>query len=85
MALSPDGVPVSTSFGGGLSDASSLRIFVTDTTGTPLCDAFGFLQISGEDVNSPRQSFVCEQLRLPEFRRLTDATWALIEREKSLS
>ena len=50
-----------------------------------MCDAFGFLQISGEDVNSPRQSFVCEQLRLPEFRRLTDATWALIEREKSLS
>ena len=50
-----------------------------------LCEAFGFLQISGEDVNSPRQSFVCEQLRLPEFRHLTDATWALIEREKSLS
>lgn len=50
-----------------------------------LCDAGGFLQISGEDVNSPRQSFVCSQLRLPEFRRLTDATWALIERERSLS
>ncbi|MBR5620571.1 MAG: PHP domain-containing protein [Clostridia bacterium] len=50
-----------------------------------LCDAGGFLQISGEDVNSPRQSFVCEQLRLPEFRRLTAATWALIERERSMS
>lgn len=50
-----------------------------------LCDAYGFSQISGEDVNSPRQSFVCEQLRLPEFRRLTDATWKLIEREKALS
>lgn len=50
-----------------------------------LCDAGGFLQISGEDVNSPRQSFVCEQLRLPDFRHLTDATWALIAREKSLS
>ena len=50
-----------------------------------LCDAGGFLQISGEDVNSPRQSFVCAQLRLPEFHRLTDATWALIAREKALS
>jgi hypothetical protein len=50
-----------------------------------LCDAYGFSQISGEDVNSPRQSFVCKQLELPEFRHLTDATWDLIEREKSLS
>ena len=50
-----------------------------------LCGAYGFLQISGEDVNSPRQSFVCAQLQLPEFRHLTDATWALISREKSLS
>lgn len=50
-----------------------------------LCDAFDFGQISGEDVNSPRQSFICAQLRLPEFRRLTDATWELIAREKSLS
>lgn len=50
-----------------------------------LCDAFGFKQISGEDVNSPRQSFVCAQLQQPEFRHLADATWALIAREKALS
>ena len=50
-----------------------------------MCADQGFLQISGEDVNSPRQSFVCEQLRLAQFRHLTEATWALIEREKALS
>ncbi len=50
-----------------------------------LCKAYGFLQISGEDVNSPRQSFVCSQLQRTEFRHLTKATWDLIERERSLS
>ena len=50
-----------------------------------LCKAFDFLQISGEDVNSPRQSFVCSQLQRTEFRHLTKATWDLIERERSLS
>ncbi|MBQ7540751.1 MAG: PHP domain-containing protein [Clostridia bacterium] len=50
-----------------------------------MCADGGFLQISGEDVNSPRQKFVCAQLEMPEFRHLTDATWALIERERALS
>lgn len=50
-----------------------------------LCEAGGFLQISGEDINSPRQKFICPQLAMPEFRHLADATWALIERERARS
>lgn len=50
-----------------------------------LCAQYGFLQISGEDINSPRQSFVCAQLADPAFRNLVDATWALIERERKRS
>jgi hypothetical protein len=46
-----------------------------------LCDLHGFFQISGEDINSPRQSFVCEALRNPEFHNLIDSTWALIGHE----
>lgn len=47
-----------------------------------LCVQKGLMQISGEDINSPRQSFVCRQLADPQFRHLTDATWQLIERER---
>lgn len=47
-----------------------------------LCEKYGFFQISGEDINSPRQSFVCVNLRNDEFRNLVDATWALIGHEK---
>ena len=43
-----------------------------------LCDKYGLFQISGEDINSPRQSFVCEAQRAPEFANLYEATWALI-------
>lgn len=46
-----------------------------------LCDANGLFQISGEDINQPRQSFVCEAQRDPEFANLYDATWALIAHE----
>ncbi len=46
-----------------------------------LCDKYGFFQISGEDINSPRQSFVCEAQRAPEFANLYEATWALIAHE----
>jgi hypothetical protein len=38
-------------------------------------------QISGEDINSPRQSFICEALSDPMFAHLIDATWALINHE----
>ena len=46
-----------------------------------LCDKHGLFQISGEDINQPRQSFVCEAQRDPEFNNLFDATWALIAHE----
>ncbi len=46
-----------------------------------LCGKHGFFQISGEDINSPRQSFVCEALKNAEFQNLIEATWALIGHE----
>lgn len=46
-----------------------------------LCEKYGLFQISGEDINSPRQSFVCEAQRAPAFSNLYDATWALIAHE----
>ena len=46
-----------------------------------LCDEYEMFQISGEDINTPRQKFICEALRDPEFKNLTDATWALIGHE----
>ena len=46
-----------------------------------LCDRYGLFQISGEDINQPRQSFVCEAQRAPEFNNLYEATWALIAHE----
>jgi len=51
-----------------------------------ICKKYGFWEISGEDINSPRQPFICSQLALPEFSHLTRSTWELIryEREKSL-
>ena len=47
-----------------------------------LCEKEGFLQISGEDINSPRQGFLCKQLEQPEFRHLIDATRMLIAHER---
>ena len=47
-----------------------------------LCDKLGLFQISGEDINQPRQKFVCEAMRDPFFAKLTDAAWALIGHEK---
>ena len=47
-----------------------------------LCAAFSFMEISGVDVNSPRQSFNCPELLLPEFTHLVSATWALIAHER---
>ena len=44
-----------------------------------LCEQYGMFQISGEDINSPRQSFVIRALEDPMFRNLIDATWKLIE------
>ena len=46
------------------------------------CHQYGLFEISGEDINSPRQSFICDALLQPEFANLIDATWALIGHEK---
>ncbi len=48
-----------------------------------LCDAYGMFQISGEDINSPRQSFVIKAMENPMFQNLIDATWKLIDHEKN--
>ena len=46
-----------------------------------LCERYGCFQISGEDINSPRQSFVIKAMENPMFQNLIDATWKLIEHE----
>ncbi|MDR1801675.1 MAG: PHP domain-containing protein [Lachnospiraceae bacterium] len=48
-----------------------------------LCEKYNLLQVSGEDINSPRQKFICESLRDPLFSNLLDTTWLLIEQEKA--
>ena len=45
------------------------------------CREYGFFEISGEDVNSPRQKFACAALAKPEFSHLITSTWALIGHE----
>ena len=48
-----------------------------------LCEDYGMFQISGEDINTPRQSFVIKAMENPMFQNLIDATWKLIEHEKN--
>lgn len=48
-----------------------------------MCEEYGMFQISGEDINSPRQSFVIRAMENPLFANLIDATWKLIEHEKT--
>lgn len=48
-----------------------------------LCDKHGFFQISGEDINTPRQSFICLAQRDKMFSHLEEATWALIGHERA--
>jgi len=57
------------------SDAQIARI-------QALCKQYDMVEICGEDVNSPSQSFICEKLADPRFSHLVDATWNLIERER---
>lgn len=46
-----------------------------------LCADRGIFQVSGEDINSPRQSFVIRAMEQPAFRNLIDAAWRLIDYE----
>ena len=47
-----------------------------------LCAEWGFMEISGVDINSSRQSFNCPEVLQKEFRHLLDTTWALIAHER---
>ena len=46
-----------------------------------LCIKHSFIEISGVDINSPRQTFNCPEIRKPEFSILVDTTWALAAHE----
>ncbi len=41
-----------------------------------------FTDISGEDVNSSRQSMICDALTKPQCSHLVSRAWELVEREK---
>jgi len=47
-----------------------------------LCEQYGFMQVSGEDINSPRQSFIIEKMRDVNFANLIESTWAIIRNER---
>ena len=47
-----------------------------------LCKKYSLMEISGEDINTPRQSFICEKLQDDIFRNLVDSTWELIKHER---
>lgn len=46
-----------------------------------LCERYGMLQISGEDINSPRQRFIIEKMKDPQFANLIQSTWDIIRHE----
>jgi len=46
-----------------------------------LCHTRHFFQISGEDINSPRQKFVCPAYENPKFAHLVEAAHTLIRYE----
>lgn len=46
-----------------------------------MCKENDLFEISGEDINSPRQQFACKALAQKEYAHLIDATWALIGHE----
>ena len=46
-----------------------------------LCERYGMLQISGEDINSPRQKFTIEKMKEEQFSNLIANTWELIRHE----
>lgn len=46
-----------------------------------MCERHHLFQISGEDINSPRQKFVCPAYDDPRFSHLIDAAYTLIKYE----
>ena len=49
-----------------------------------LCERYGMLQISGEDINSPRQPFISDASKDPLFENLKESTVMLIEHERRI-
>ncbi|MDL2229729.1 PHP domain-containing protein [Treponema sp. OttesenSCG-928-L16] len=47
-----------------------------------LCAERDFMEISGVDINSSRQSFNCPEVLQDDFRHLIGTTWALIAHER---
>lgn len=45
------------------------------------CKEYDLFEISGEDINSPRQKFECAALANERYSHLIDSTWALIGHE----
>jgi hypothetical protein len=50
-----------------------------------LAGKYGFMEISGVDINSSRQIFNCPEMLQPEFVHLLDSAWALVAHEKLAS
>lgn len=46
-----------------------------------LCSEYGMMQVSGEDINSPSQSFAVRAMERPDFADLIASAWKLIENE----
>lgn len=47
-----------------------------------LCKKYNLMEISGVDINQPRQSFNYPEILKPQFHHLIDNTWALVAHEK---
>ena len=47
-----------------------------------LCRRYGMLEVCGEDINQPRQSFICRQNSEADRRFFNDSTWAIIGHER---
>ena len=75
-----------------LKKAGFLAVAYMPTRNTPeqltrlqaLCKKYDMFEISGEDINSPRQQFCCKALAQKEFSHLIESTWALIGHEYSV-
>lgn len=46
-----------------------------------LCAEHGLMEVSGVDINTPRQEFGCPELSEPRFAHLNTSTWALVAHE----
>ncbi len=50
-----------------------------------ICRQLELFEICGEDINQPRQKFICEKMRKPLFEDAYDCSWALVGHELSIS